>query len=125
MKRKVWIEEARVLAIHERQFVEHGGQRACATSLCCALGWPDRAITSPARRRMSSSSLRYTAGIVKNHPFVDSNKRTGFVVEESCDISRGTVAIARRASANQSIGQGAVRIPHSRSGSSRLLEHLA
>jgi len=23
----------------------------------------------------------YTAGIVRNHPFVDGNKRTGFVVE--------------------------------------------
>ena len=25
-------------------------------------------------------AAKYTAGIVKNHPFVDGNKRTGFVV---------------------------------------------
>jgi hypothetical protein len=30
--------------------------------------------------RKTNPSERFTAGIVRNHPFVDGNKRTGFVV---------------------------------------------
>ena len=29
---------------------------------------------------MSIAIAKYTAGIVQNHPFIDGNKRTGFVV---------------------------------------------
>jgi death-on-curing protein len=28
-----------------------------------------------------SMSAAYTAGIIGNHPFVDSNKRTGFIID--------------------------------------------
>ena len=83
MKKKepVWIEEPEVLAIHDRLLAFHGG----------ATGLRDRGLLQSALARprhhhsYSGSSdfvemaALYTAGIVRNHPFVDGNKRTGFV----------------------------------------------
>ena len=52
-----------------------------ATRVCSIQHWFDRAIatitkTSPNAPRLAAS---YAAGILHNHPFVDGNKRTGFV----------------------------------------------
>ena len=66
-------------AIHGQLLVRHGG----------ASGVRDRKLLESAlarlRGQVSSSDISalataYTASIVKNHPFVDGNKRTGFVV---------------------------------------------
>ncbi len=77
----LWIEERDVLAIHDRLLALHGG----------ATGLRDRGLlqSALARPRQHSSyadkpdivemAALYTAGIVRNHPFVDGNKRTGFV----------------------------------------------
>jgi death-on-curing protein len=78
----IWIEERDALAIHERLLALHGG----------ASGLRDKALLSSAlarpRQRLAyaddvdivSLSAAYAAGIVGNHPFVDGNKRTGFVI---------------------------------------------
>ena len=82
MKRKtpLWIEERDVLAIHDRLLALHGG----------ATGLRDRGLlqSTLARPRQHHAyaadgiamAALYTAGIVRNHPFVDGNKRTGFVI---------------------------------------------
>jgi death-on-curing protein len=81
MSEPVWIEDALVLAIHDRQLVEHGG----------AAGVRDESLLQSALGRSSNHfayasadiielAMLYTAGIVQNHPFLDGNKRTGFVV---------------------------------------------
>ena len=84
MKKKepLWIDERDVLAIHDRLLALHGG----ATGLR-DLGLLQSAL---ARARQHHAYARtvdviemaalYTAGIVRNHPFVDGNKRTGFVI---------------------------------------------
>lgn len=70
-----------MLAVHDRQLAEHGG----------AAGLRDRslfesALIRPLNHRGYSGgdvielAAKYTAGIVQNQPFVDGNKRTGFVV---------------------------------------------
>ena len=75
-----WPSKAAVLAIHAEQLAEHGGAAgmreeslldsalARAQNLA-AYGDPDAA----------SLAAAYAFGIVRNHPFVDGNKRTGFV----------------------------------------------
>jgi death-on-curing protein len=81
-KEPLWIEERDVLAIHDRLLAIHGG----------AIGLRDRGLLESALARprqhhayagtsdiVEMASL-YTAGIVRNHPFVDGNKRTGFVI---------------------------------------------
>ena len=76
-----WIEEELVLAIHDRQLAEHGGAEGLRdpSLLQSALGRPLNhfAYSGP---DIIDLAAKYTAGIVQNHPFVDGNKRTGFVV---------------------------------------------
>ncbi len=77
----IWIDLPEVLAIHARQLDQHGG----------ALGPRDRellesALVRPRQRHAYGDpdvfdlAAAYTAAIIANHPFVDGNKRTGFVV---------------------------------------------
>jgi death on curing protein len=81
-KEPLWIEERDVLAIHDRLLAIHGG----------APGLRDRGLLQSALARprqhhaygnsgdIVAMAALYTAGIVRNHPFVDGNKRTGFVI---------------------------------------------
>jgi death-on-curing protein len=79
VKEPVWVDARDALAIHGHLLVRHGG----------ASGVPDEGLLESAlarpRKQVSSHDIidmatAYTAGIVQNHPFVDGNKRTGFVV---------------------------------------------
>jgi death on curing protein len=81
MSEPVWIDDALVLAIHDRQLVEHGGAAGLRDEslLHSALGRPLNHFAY-ASSDIIELAMLYTAGIVQNHPFVDGNKRTGFVV---------------------------------------------
>ncbi|HEY0339481.1 MAG TPA: type II toxin-antitoxin system death-on-curing family toxin [Steroidobacteraceae bacterium] len=67
--------------MHDRQLVEHGGAEGLRdeTLLQSALGRPVNHFAH-ASTDIIDLAARYTFGIVKNHQFVDGNKRTGFVV---------------------------------------------
>jgi death-on-curing protein len=81
MSEPVWIEHELVLAIHDRQLVEHGGAEGLRDEalLQSALGRPPNHLAYESSDVVELAA-KYTAGIVQNHPFVDGNKRTGFVV---------------------------------------------
>lgn len=81
MSEPVWIEHELVLAIHDRQLVEHGGAAGVRDEslLQSALARPLNHIAY-ASSDLIELAAKYTAGIVHNHPFVDGNKRTGFVI---------------------------------------------
>ncbi len=81
MSEPVWIEDELVLAIHDRQLVEHGGAEGLRDEalLQSALGRPLNHFAYESTDVVELAA-KYTAGIVQNHPFVDGNKRTGFVV---------------------------------------------
>jgi death on curing protein len=81
MSEPVWIDDALVLAIHDRQLVEHGGAAGLRDESLfhSALGRPLKHFAY-ASSDIVELAMLYTAGIVQNHPFVDGNKRTGFVV---------------------------------------------
>ena len=81
MKEPVWVDASDAFAIHEILLVRHGGASGLRDEglLESALARPRQqfAYASPDVVEMAAA---YTAGIVQNHPFVDGNKRTGFVV---------------------------------------------
>ena len=81
MSELVWIDEALVLAIHDRQLAEHGGAEGLRDEALfqSALGRPLNHLAY-AKADVVDLAAMYTAGIVSNHPFIDGNKRTGFVI---------------------------------------------
>jgi death on curing protein len=81
MSEPVWIENELVLAIHDRQLVEHGGAEGLRDEalLQSALGRPLNHFAYESSDAVELAA-KYTAGIVQNHPFVDGNNRTGFVL---------------------------------------------
>lgn len=68
-----------VLAAHDRLLAEHGGAEGLrdAALLESALARPRQHYAYGSPDIIELAAL-YTAGIVRNHPFVDGNKRTGF-----------------------------------------------
>jgi death-on-curing protein len=78
----VWIDEADALAIHERLLSIHGGAAGVRDTglLQSALARAPKLAAYADRADPIAMAAAYTVGIVKNHPFVDGNKRTGFVV---------------------------------------------
>ena len=83
MKKKepFWIEERDVLAIHDRLLALHGGATGLRDLglLQSALARPHQHHAYADKSDVVEMAALYTAGIVRNHPFVDGNKRTGFV----------------------------------------------
>jgi death-on-curing protein len=81
MKAPVWLERADCLAIHEMVLAQHGGLAGVRDDglLESALGKPQNlfAYGKPTRPQLAAS---YAAGIIRNHPFLDGNERTGFML---------------------------------------------
>jgi death-on-curing protein len=79
----VWIDLGVVLAIHDQQLAEHGGQPGVRDRglLESAMARPQNqfAYGEHALPRLAAS---YAFGISRNHPFLDGNKRTSLVVAE-------------------------------------------
>ena len=82
MKEPIWLEESDVHAIHERVLAEHGGAVGVrdAKLLLSAIARPQQHFAYAKAPTIVEMAALYTAGIVRNHPFVDDNKRTGFVL---------------------------------------------
>ncbi len=76
-----WVALETVLATHEQLIREHGGLRGIRDpgALESALARPKN-VLGYRRMDLFSVAASYIEGIVRNHPFVDGNKRTGFIV---------------------------------------------
>jgi death-on-curing protein len=72
-----------VLAIHDAQLAEHGGGPGVRDPglLDSALARPRNA-AADGKSEVHKLAGLYAAGIIKNHPFVDGNKRVGLVLLE-------------------------------------------
>jgi death-on-curing protein len=81
MKKPVWLDRAVCLAIHEMVLSQHGGLAGVRDEglLESALEKPPNLLAygSPTLAELAAS---YAAGIILNHPFIDGNKRTGFML---------------------------------------------
>ena len=83
MQELIWISDEVVVAIHRRQLAEHGGLEGIRDEglLQSALSRPKNLLAySESSPDMAFLAAAYAYGIVKNHPFVDGNKRTAYVV---------------------------------------------
>lgn len=79
----IWIEQDVALAIHEEQLSEHGGSIGTRDIglLESAMARPTN-IAAYGEPDIAELAAAYGYGIARNHPFVDGNKRTAFVVAE-------------------------------------------
>ncbi len=80
----IWLEASVVGAIHEAQLTEHGGPVGIrdAGLLTSALARPINLAAYEAQADAAALAAAYAFGIVRNHPFIDGNKRTAFVCSE-------------------------------------------
>ncbi len=81
MKEPVWLDRIDCQAIHEMMLAQHGGRPGTRDEglLESALSMP-RNLIAYASPTMAELAASYAAGIIHNHPFIDGNKRTGFLV---------------------------------------------
>lgn len=82
MMEPVWIDERDAFALHDRLLALHGGADGLRDVglLKSALARAQQHFTYADSPSITGLAAVYTAGIVGNHPFVDGNKRTGFIV---------------------------------------------
>ena len=82
MKEPVWIDERDALALRDRLLALEGGAAGLRDLglLQSALARPQQLRAYGDKPGIVQMAAAYTAGIVRDHPFVDGNKRTGFVV---------------------------------------------
>lgn len=78
----VWLLEEAVRAIHQRQIAEHGGSSGVRDDglLLSALARPQNLLVYGEQEPdLATLAAAYAFGIVRNHPFIDGNKRTALV----------------------------------------------
>lgn len=78
-----WIDARLVEAIHRRQLAEHGGSTGVRDpgALDSALARPRQLFAYGGEDvDMPALAAAYAYGITRNHPFVDGNKRTAYVL---------------------------------------------
>ena len=101
-----WITEAVALAIHDEQLAEHGGAAGVRDRglLQSALARPQH-LTTYENPDLAALAAAYAGGILRNHPFIDGNKRTAFVIanifllDHGYDMSAGDAEIIAKVSA--------------------------
>jgi death-on-curing protein len=76
----IWVDGAAVLMLHDESIAAHGGASGVRD-----IGLLESALARPQNLHAYGESdpaalaATYAFGILKNHPFIDGNKRTGFL----------------------------------------------
>lgn len=95
MSKPKWIFKSVVLAIHEEQLAEHGGQAGLRDE-----GLLESALARPQNRYAYGESdlfdlaAAYAYGLAKNHPFLDGNKRVSLAVSFGFLLMNGLRVVA-------------------------------
>jgi death-on-curing protein len=76
----IWVERTAVLLLHDESIAIHGGASGVRDMglLESALARPQN-LHAYGEGNAASLAAAYAFGIIKNHPFVDGNKRAGFL----------------------------------------------
>jgi death-on-curing protein len=76
-----WLSAKLALAIHEEQLAEHGGGTGLRDegALLSALARPQN-LAAYGDPDVAALAAAYAFGVARNHPFVDGNKRTAWVL---------------------------------------------
>lgn len=95
-----WLVEGVVIAVHAEQIAEHGGSDGIRDRglLSSALDRP-RNLAGYGTPSVFDLAAAYAFGIMQNHPFIDGNKRTGFLAAYVFLALNGWKLIAAEASA--------------------------
>jgi death-on-curing protein len=80
MKEPEWVLRETVLALHERLLAEFGGLDGLRDEglLDSALHRPQQ-LFSYRKPTLFQLAAAYASGLIRNHPFLDGNKRIGFI----------------------------------------------
>ena len=78
----IWIDAQDALALHERLLSIHGGAEGLRdlALLESALARPRQLLAYAETSTLVELAAAYTFGLVRDHPFIDGNQRTGFIV---------------------------------------------
>ncbi len=81
MKEPYWLTREECLALHDMMLADYGGMVGLRDEnlLESALARPQQ-LFAYGKPSVAEMAAAYTAGVVKNHPFLDGNKRTGFML---------------------------------------------
>lgn len=92
----VWVLESTVLKIHQLQIGEHGGSEGIRDRglLASALARPKDVHAYAGATDLAALAASYAYGIARNHPFLDGNKRTAYVVCRTFLKLNGTDVVA-------------------------------
>ena len=82
MTEPTWIDAQDALALHERLLSIHGGAEGLRdlALLESALARPRQLLAYAETSTLVELAAAYTFGLVRDHPFIDGNQRTGFIV---------------------------------------------
>ncbi len=78
----VWISARLARAIHDDQIAQHGGSVGIRDEnlFLASLDRPQNLFAYGTSPTLFDLGAAYAFGIAKNHPFIDGNKRTAFIV---------------------------------------------
>lgn len=101
----LWVERRVVLAIYEQLLAEHGGAAGVRDEglLDSALARSRQLLAYGDDPDLADLAAAYAAGIVRNHPFVDGNKRAGFMTAYVFLARNGRPLAASEAEAVQAV----------------------
>ena len=95
-----WLSRAVLIAVHEEQLAEHGGAAGLRDE-----GLFDSALARPQQLAnygepdVANLAAACAFGLLRNHPFIDGNKRTGYVAAELFLVLNGNAMPATDESA--------------------------
>jgi len=80
MKEPVWLDRVDCIAIHETMLAQYGGLAGVRDEnmLESAIARPHH-LFAYGRPGLAELAAAYATGIIRNRPFLDGNKRTGFM----------------------------------------------
>lgn len=81
MTEPVWLLKAAILAVHNMMITRFGGSEGLRDDglLTSALARPVNLYNYENCAELPRLAASYATSIIQNHPFVDGNKRTGFI----------------------------------------------
>lgn len=98
MKEPRWLDLEAIMVMHDEQLAEHGGAPGVRDLglLDSALARPRNAWSNGQEDLVALGAL-YASALMRNHPFVDGNKRTGFLAAYSFLYVNGLEIVADEA----------------------------
>lgn len=100
----MWLDSRDALAIHDRQLAEHGGGQGIRDASLL-----ESALSRPVNRwhygddDFANLAAAYAYGVARNHPFIDGNKRTAWVLARLFLTLNGQLLIFDQTDATQTM----------------------